>query len=135
MYPRRILCALVLACAGCGQQVEVERVAGRVLVEGTPFAAAFVTFVADGEETAALSTQTGADGTFAVTCFGRVVKSGAYRVVVRDPRKSPSLGQMRAAQSATRGLAVYGHPERTPIAVDLAAGNNELPPFELRGGE
>ncbi len=124
---------LILALAGCGTK-DKNVVSGVIKLDGQPCPGAEVRFVPKGNPDLGTATATtDANGNYIIqpdAHNNNLLRPGTFVVLVSKVVSSDPQGGMG---TPTRDLipARYTHQSETPLTVDLKAGTNELPPFEL----
>ncbi|MFO0809262.1 MAG: hypothetical protein U0746_11600 [Gemmataceae bacterium] len=143
-FGRHLLVAgsVVVVCiglAGCARDAgtPVYPVRGKVLFDGKPTERALVILhpVGDGGPAASRPRgQVGPDGTFALTTFGTNdgAPAGEYLVTVEWWLSPGRAGGGDDRPPVNRLPGKYAKPESSGLKVRIAAGPNELQPFELK---
>jgi len=126
---------LLPACSNTSRQ-PVYPVRGQVLLEGRPAAQAVVTFhpAGAGAELPRPSAKTDDEGRFTLTTYesGDGAPEGKYAVTVtwfRSSTGKPSEGD----ESMRNWLPPrYASPASSKLEATVSAGDNDLPPFQVR---
>jgi hypothetical protein len=138
---RRFIAILLLAAAGCGPKalpavVKPVPVRGKVLLPGDrPLTGGVVTFRPVGEPIAGRYQGWGfvkPDGTFEVAAFSDATKGGGvapgkYKVIISVREEGEPTGS-----NAQLIPKVYTEETTTPLTIEIASGDNDLPPFVLK---
>jgi hypothetical protein len=147
-YLLKRLCAvlpaavLALSCSSCGGPKGLYPVQGKLLYKGKPAEGAEVIFHPEGDDTATAIRPMGMvqeDGTFKLTSFGKGdgAPAGKYYVFVRWlETETPEVKKVRKRKIKDVPADIfkgrYQDHKRPPFRVEIMAGSNELPPFELK---
>jgi hypothetical protein len=129
-----LMLALLCSCGKRDTRRPVFPVQGRVLFEGRPLAHAFLVFHpvnASGAETRCPVANAEEDGSFAPSTYdaGDGAPAGEYAVTV-ELYQPPTDDQV--TPSANLLPPRYSQPSSTPFKVHIAAGENNLEPFQIR---
>jgi hypothetical protein len=116
----------------------VYPVAGRVLLDSKPLPNATVFLHPQGGGTGLRPVgHTRADGSFEVTTYETAdgAPAGVYRVTVTwAVGRHPDRPEAAADESVTVASSpLYASPATTPLTCTVAAGKNDLQPFQLSG--
>jgi hypothetical protein len=137
---------ITLAASGCSGGSRGPTATGSLTLDGKPLSDAQVVFVAnEGNATKAMGAiaRTDAEGKFRIQQEARGKqnwKPGKYKVQVtklvdRQGNLPDDPGQLEAAGAGARAKNVvparYGGDD-SPLDVEIKAGENNLPPFELK---
>jgi hypothetical protein len=135
MQNYRTMCFLLAVSAGmalgCGDQLEAPRSAcnatGNVTVAGVPTAGVYV-YLSEIKNTqaATLGAKTDASGTFSLP----VATSGEYAVTATWPQVTVDHGEEIEGKDRFRGK--HANPSRPILKVTIQAGENTLPPINLK---
>jgi hypothetical protein len=132
---RIMLPVVLLGCVlvGCGSPPPSPVVRGKVTMNGEPVAAAQVQLVPKGAPGATYSSTTKPDGSFEIrptNAEDRPVAEGKYAVVVTKNGSPKGCG----ADEMTLVNVLppnYADAAKTPLRIDVKAGDNQLEPFDL----
>jgi hypothetical protein len=140
MRVRVCLLLLLTAGAGCGPPAlpampKPVPVRGKVLLPGNkPLAGGMITFRPVGEPEGRYQGWgfCKSDGTFEVNAFsdptkGGGVAPGKYKVIIGEREDGEAKGS-----NAKQIPKIYTEESTTPLTVDIADGENNLPPFVLK---
>lgn len=136
------LVALCMAVAGCSSGEPLNPVTGKVTVGGKPATGATVIFHPDGPadvNAVVASGRAGPDGTFTLTTGDKPgAKAGKYIVTVvwPDPNKkiTPTQQMMGVSPDDAPDLlrGRYDSRGKSDLRAEVKAGDNSLPPFDLK---
>ena len=126
-----------LACTGCGEdwQAQTYPAHGRITINGEPPAGAVVELRSTGEQPDVRNSRPWGivqeDGSFTLSTYekGDGAPAGSYKVVVRWP---PDVSQPSLAD---RLNGAYANSEGSQWSVEIAEGENQLPPIEIDGAK
>ena len=136
-------CALALAAlvtfgiSGCSKGPTMQKVSGKLVVDGQPAAGANILFFTPGQKGGVVpSANTGPDGTFQIFSNGQPgVMPGSYSVTVvwPDPAKAAEAAADRSGKSDPPDLlgGKYSVPGSSPLKAEIGSGTKELAPFEI----
>lgn len=132
----RFLCSVTLLSLliGCSSPPPSPVVRGKVMMDGQPLSSAQVQLMPkDSPGGSTYTTVTKEDGTFEIrptNAQDRPVAEGKYAVTVT---KTGAPKGAKAGEMATVVLtpAIYGDRTKTPLAIEVKTGSNELPTIEL----
>ncbi|HYT90656.1 MAG TPA: hypothetical protein VEL76_18255 [Gemmataceae bacterium] len=132
--------AVVLGCSGSGTTAK-----GKVLFEGKAVSGAEVAFIAKekGGGKGGYSGKTDAEGNFEIRATGtKQIPPGTYSVVVskwvdrktgKDVTDAEEMEQMRARGDLRNLLPTkYSEASTSNLSAEIKAGENVLPPFDLK---
>lgn len=133
-----VLAALVsLGMPGCSKGPTLQKVSGKLLVDGQPAAGANLLFFTPGQKGGIVpSANTGPDGTFQIFSNAQPgVLPGSYSVTVvwPDPAKAAEAAADRSGKSDPPDLlgGKYSVPGASPLKAEIGSGTKDLPPIEL----
>ena len=133
----RALPAFALLLAGCGggdAGPTIHPVSGKVLVDGRPAAKAQVTFHPSPGQTAGMipMAEIAADGSFrpSTRMSGDGAPAGDYTLTILWPEFKLDHGEEVAGPDRLGGR--YNDPRKSGLKVIIKAGENSLPPIELK---
>ncbi|MFO0810865.1 MAG: hypothetical protein U0746_19730 [Gemmataceae bacterium] len=139
---RWYLALLVASVAGCARGEKLVPVTGKVMVSGKPAVGALVMFYTDGTPDPHVTPATATvkdDGSFSVaTGATGGMRPGKYIVTVvwPDPSKKPTDAQRMMGYSPSDAPDLlagrYATREKTSLRAEVTAGENALPPFDLK---
>jgi hypothetical protein len=126
-------------CGGAPAGPKVYPIVGKVLVDGRPAHHAQVVFHAVNPPAApeGLTIRpfavVEADGSFRPSTFLTAdgAPSGDYKITITWPETRVEQGEEIAGPDRLAG--VYAHPANSNLSVTVQPGENNLPPFELKG--
>ena len=130
-----ILVALV--AAGCSKGPTLQKVTGKLVVDGQPAPGASLLFFTPGQKGGVVpSANTGPDGSFEIVTNAKPgVMTGSYNVTViwPDPAKVEEAMKDRSGKSDPPDLlgGKYSMPDSSPLKAEITAGTKELPPIQL----
>lgn len=126
-----------LGVSGCSKGPTLQKVSGKLIVDGQPAAGANLLFFTPGQKGGIVpSANTGPDGTFQIFSNAQPgVMPGSYSVTVvwPDPAKAAEAAADRSGKSDPPDLlgGKFSVPNATPLKAEIGSGTKELPPFEI----
>lgn len=136
LWPLAASCALMTA--GCSPATGLYPVRGQVLYQGKPAVGASVSFVRNGviDPSEAQISQgiVQEDGSFVLAgAAGKGAAPGEYVVLIEWKQGAgKARGRSPALNAPDRLKGRYLDTRRPLLIATVAAGNNDLPPFELK---
>ena len=136
-----LFAALAVAGPACSSGDGLHPVRGQVSVNGDPAAGAVIVFHPDGGGLQAVppTAVVAPDGTFALATGDKPgAAAGNYVVTVTwaDTSKKPTEQQVMMGANPYDGpdrlKGRYATPQQSPLRAEVKAGDNRLPPFELK---
>ena len=132
--------AALLGLPGCGDDGKIGRypVNGSVSVDGKAAAGAVTFFCPVGgpPELQKLRPMgvTDTDGKFQLTSFekGDGAPAGQYKVIIMWPKSGPPAQDGSVQMGPDRLQNRYMNLEKSQLTAEVKAGNNDLPPFDLK---
>jgi hypothetical protein len=130
-----VTAVLALNCTSCGNKDEIYPVSGKVTYRGSPARGAVVSF-RRGDDSGKQPTIMGVvrqDGSFELVCgpLGKGAPPGDYDVLIEWKRVTrPGRGRPQTGPDLLRGR--YADPKHPLLHATVEAGDNTLPPFELK---
>lgn len=131
---KRLAFAACLACAGCGEnwQVDTYPASGRISINGKPPAGALVELFPTTKTDQRNSRPWGLvkdDGTFILSTYDGEpgVPAGDYQLTLRWPPDASKPSMIDKLKSR------YSSPEKSQWKITIKEGENVLPPVELNG--
>jgi len=127
-----------MAIAGCSDQPPAYPVNGKVLVNGSPAEGAGVFLIPDNPLPAELRVpksraRVDAEGNFAVSTYatGDGAPAGGYGVSIVWITQLNDAADPEEAQTVDRLEGRFADPKESGLRLEVAAGLNEIPAFEL----
>ena len=133
-----ILALVCLAAGGCGDvlsdRVAVHPVKGSISFQGQPLVGAFLSLHSKGTspDAPAPRASVNPDGTFHLSTFesNDGAPEGEYVVTVKWYKPVKVKGELVSGPNA---LPIkYAHPHSAALEVNVASGENQLPPIQLK---
>lgn len=130
-----VVAVVAVGCAPSGPKL--QKVTGKLLVDGQPAAGASLLFFTPGQKGGVVpSANVGPDGSFEIVTNGKPgVMTGNYNVTAiwPDPAKVEAAMKDRSGKSDPPDLlgGKYSIPESSPLKAEIGSGTKELPPIEL----
>ena len=141
MASRRSALALMLLPAvlalGCSKGPTLQRVRGKLVVDGQPAAGASLLFFTPGQKGGTMPSATvGPDGGFEIITNGKPgVMTGSYNVTAiwPDPAKAEEAMKDLSGKADPPDLlgGKFSIPDTSPLKAEIGSGTKELPPFEI----